>query len=465
MSEEIKFFAIPTRGRPAALSQAADSYIKNFEAYGRRMNFVVADNSERASMNEEYRSIVKALSARTETARYFGPAEKNIFSERLAHASGVDRLTVDYTLGGGSPGEFAAGGNRNLLLLLTAGHKLLMCDDDTRCELYRTAKADPKRAESSRAPDPTHVVPFATLEEAKAALTPLQINFARAHESVLGATVENVRVRLSFSGTAGDSGFFRPTFLLWLMGEGRERLMRDAPTFYDLMTSRQIVRSVDRTTFARVGFCVSASLGLDNRSLLPPFLPVTRGEDFLFARLLGTTEARALSAFLPFQIVHAPAEDRRHTVADIVNTGYSIAPFMVMVFGLDEVKPDTGRSPEESLKLAGRRLNEMVSWTDSELVDFAHQHHRATVDHQQKTLERLVDSQAVKPDFWVEQINLLLTSNAKAVTDRYHCFGGPFTEGLSELESVKKIRGLIAKTANTLIAWPELIQAAKTLGG
>jgi hypothetical protein len=49
---------------------------------------------------------------------------------------------------------------------------------------------------------------------------------------------------------------------------------------------------------------MSYCMGLDNRSLLPPFLPVGRNEDGVFGVTLGLTDENALFAHLPYGVIH-----------------------------------------------------------------------------------------------------------------------------------------------------------------
>src|SRR5580658_10909364 len=69
---------------------------------------------------------------------------------------------------------------------------------------------------------------------------------------------------------------------------------------------------------------MTAFAGLDNRELLPPFLPTGRGEDNLMAAILTRCFPGACVAHLPRGLVHAPLEPRSFWPGEIARSGSGI---------------------------------------------------------------------------------------------------------------------------------------------
>src|SRR5262249_39333485 len=113
--------------------------------------------------------------------------------------------------------------------------------------------------------------------------------------------------------------------------------------------------------------CMAYNIGIDNRQLLPPFFPVLRNQDGLFASMVKKCIDRASLAYLPVTVFHSPPEIRRFGPNDIwENSAYSrmcdvifaclnLCPFFV---GFD--------SPEDRMRSLGKRFVEFGSLDLSE---------------------------------------------------------------------------------------------------
>ena len=56
---------------------------------------------------------------------------------------------------------------------------------------------------------------------------------------------------------------------------------------------------------------MSSTLGVDNRRILPPFMPATRGEDTIFGLTLMRCIGDAFMGHLPMAMLHVPVETRQ----------------------------------------------------------------------------------------------------------------------------------------------------------
>src|SRR5262249_35731251 len=129
------------------------------------------------------------------------------------------------------------------------------------------------------------------------------------------------RIRVTVNGLLGDCGFKNPTDFLTLRGASFERLTRQESEYRVLRTSRECLRVVDRVTVSDFPPSHSTFLGLDNRQVLPPFLPEGRGQDALFGYVLLLCSPDTLYARLPWALLHDPVEVRSFSSRQLVERG------------------------------------------------------------------------------------------------------------------------------------------------
>jgi hypothetical protein len=216
----------------------------------------------------------------------------------------MPRGVVEFALSDPLGLGFAAGANRNAFLLQTAGELGLSVDDDTTCLL----------APSPNATDAGEGVSFTSSEDGndwwffpsrKAALRfcPVQRgDLVTPHESLLGRSVANYagrglaltlagsgetwalsrltsgrgRVRATQMGIVGDCAQGTPQGYFYLCGESRERALKTEEQYRMARISREVVRVARKVIVTGEPRCMSYTIGMDNREMLPPFLPAGR---------------------------------------------------------------------------------------------------------------------------------------------------------------------------------------------
>jgi hypothetical protein len=120
-------------------------------------------------------------------------------------------------------------------------------------------------------------------------------------------------------GFTGHSGVEEPSaFVMFLEAGSRERLMAAEATCRAALERGEVLRGVRKTTIARTPMCAGGNLGLDNRRLLPPFVPVHRSEDAIFGLTLEMCDKDALMGFTPFAVKHMVTESRSAPLEDVL---------------------------------------------------------------------------------------------------------------------------------------------------
>jgi hypothetical protein len=332
----IASIGIPTRDRPESLRAALASYVENLRAHGREVEWVVADDAASAEGRAQTRAAAAEVGKRYGVpVSYLGLEEKLAYAAAVAAHAGVPEEVAAFAIANPDGYPLTSGSNRNALLLHTAGDVVAQVDDDTRARIAPVPGQLPGLALTSQ-DDPSEKW-FPGPDEP---ILPDRVVVDRAypsfHEDLLGKTVAACvedrrrdgldlagasgrffhrlapggRVRMTQIGCAGDTGTGSMWFLLLQSGRSRERLLASEAAYRHAFTRRQIVRAAPRASITDGMFCMSMSIGLDARALLPPFLPVQRNCDGLFGIALRLCFPGAFSAFLPWVTEHTPSPPR-----------------------------------------------------------------------------------------------------------------------------------------------------------
>lgn len=339
----IASIGMTTRNRPGVLQRGLISHFENRRQFDRATDYVVIDDATDTDSQNSTRSLLEEL--RREhgvTIRYAGQAERRSFAEALVEESGVPPDVVDFALFGLPNCPITTGSARNSLLLATVVDRLVMVDDDSVCQLAVCPTSEDGVALTSKR-DPTEFWFFADPETALREAQFAEVDFLGLHEGLLGRNIADClpdrsesnavdsrepgpgfdcrlrrwggRMRASMAGVLGDSGI-GSTGYLFIDAQSQERLTRSEASYLAAVQSRQVLRSVRRTTISEGTSCIAVNLGLDNRTLLPPFIPVQRNSDGLFARTLRLCFRDGYLGYLPWAVLHAPEKPRQQTLED-----------------------------------------------------------------------------------------------------------------------------------------------------
>lgn len=244
----------------------------------------------------------------------------------MLRAEGIPSHVLDAAL---TPGGI--GSNRNIGLLLTAGEPILMQDDDVVAEPW---------VEGPDAPDGLTIGGHADLRawrffdsraDALAAAIPADVDLCAIHGRVLGkslasllggqlddvnfdpacghmaaavAEAERRTVRVTFSGLAGDAARYCSHGVIFRPGPLRQLLWSDERVFRTAITSREVSVISRGVIVTHDASCVGYCMGIDNRSIVPPFMPAGRNEDGVWGATLSFMDPAALFAHVPVGIRH-----------------------------------------------------------------------------------------------------------------------------------------------------------------
>ena len=328
----ISAVGIVTANRPHAMARCLESFIDHHRRTGRAGRFTIVDDASDPGVRATRRSVLADTARRAAVSiAYAGAEEKRAFVARLAE-EGIDSAAAAFALEDVTGSGYSVGANRNALLLNHAGELIFQVDDDIVCRA--ASPANPSQTLCfTTGHNPYRFEFFPDTSTAMAGATFVDGDVLAEHEAMLGLSVpqcvasspalaigeatelsDNLlrlalcgmsRIAVTQNGLRGDSGFGACWPFLLLKGSLRASLHQTERNYRLATSSRIISQTVVAPTISDGAFCMGYALGLDNRTLLPPFFPVRRNEDGVFGAALRTCFTGALFAHVPIQLLHA----------------------------------------------------------------------------------------------------------------------------------------------------------------
>jgi hypothetical protein len=482
---EIATLGIVTHNRPVALERCLHSFLQNTQEYGREVEFVISDDSDYAAHAIRNMQVIDRAINRGARIRYLGSAEKQAFATCLA-ASGIPAQLASFAMwGDGAPGP-RIGANRNCLLLAAAGRLMITLDDDIDCKISAAEAPDRRLAVTSGYP---WILSFyRSRTDAIAAALFAKEDFIAAHERFLGtdigqcishfeslaspddvpirehlmSSLEEGRGSIAFtqSGVYGDCGFGSPSGYLSARGLTRANLLESAQAYGSAWSSRAIRAGVERVTISDHSFCMGYALGLDNRSLLPPFSPAGRNEDGVFGYVLRKCFPDRYACHLPQAVLHNPLEQRHFREDAIWSDGSTFQLTDILKFALAATGwMRTTSRPHNSLASLGRSIADLASLPVSEFWRLTNTAARHIAARHLQSLERLLDAYGSEPAYWAQDVRRFCNALQDAITEPDFLRPPEIPGG----DHQRRMQDYIRRYGELLAAWSEVVSCAKDL--
>ena len=477
-----------TRDRPELLRRSVQSAIANLRLYSRRAELRVYDDSANAQARQAARTMLAELGRREGyPVFYAGEEEKRDFAAALrARAGGVSAEIIEFALFDPLGIGYTPGANLNAVMLDNCGKLVVHADDDTVFRFASLPEAEAGLRLSSAA-DPTQVRFFSRALERKAAeLRDADILFA--HESLLGHSVADClrqhggeadcdeaspeflallqagggRVAATMAGVCGDSGLGSPSFVLWLAGDSRELALQSEQHYRDALRTREVLRGVDRPTLSSSTFFMNMHCGLDNRLTLPPFLPVLRNSDGLFAQMLKSCRPSGLTAYLPLAIAHLPGVQRASAGGGPWRARARTADLLCAVLRY-VVRVGVCRSLEQGLRSLGEQLVGVAGLPAPQFRALFGQAWAESLSGNILALEQLLQANGGEPGYWAADVVAWIREAQETVAAAGPLIPEDLRREASPGESAAHWQHLVLFFGELLQQWPALRQAAAVM--
>ena len=482
----ISVIGMTTRNRVDTLRRALVSYIENCRAFGRSVEFVVIDDSGDPSVEERNQAMLETLGREHPvSARYANRLQRETFATTLIDASGIPAETVRFGLLGEGPCARTVGASRNTLLLDSIGECYMLVDDDSVCRIAKPEEQVHGLALTSQH-DPTEFWFFPDRDATLRSTAVVEQDFLALHEALLGRdlgaclpTAEDAasldldrtapafdqrlrsfggRVATVSAGIFGDSGV-GTTGYLYAPPSSRKRLTRSQEEYLAAVKSRQLLRTVTRTTISEGALCMAGNLSLDNRQLLPPFYPVQRNSDGLFAAVLRKCYRDGYLGYLPWAIWHDPPRSRSQPIEQFFE-GASRTRLPEIVKLLIRAAPDVSGSGDDQIALRklGTHLKDLASGSLAEFEEVVR-----TEFWRAFSVGLAAAEEPGLPDFYAAYRRKYLAILRESLPKPEYFVPLDLMDLGSEEEVRRLVQRLVRQFGEFLEAWPDIVKTAKEL--
>ncbi len=464
-----------TKDRPELLARSVESLQACNRVNGKSPQYAVFDDS------------LDAKSAGPHSAALVELAGKRAFLDDLLRSRpDLPPALAEFALFDPHGNGLAVGANRNAVLLASIG-ELVMCSDDDIVFRF-LSPGEPDGLELCSFHDPTSTRPYRDREELLGENALADADIMGWHERPLGRAVSacvaaagqglvtsraapalvgrllkaDPVVSATMAGIAGDCGLATPRYLLTLARDDRERVLSSEQSYHSALASREMVRAARRLTISDGRFFMATCCGLDNRELLPPFFPVGRNEDGVFAAVLRTVLRDGLVGHLPIAILHDPAGARRFEQGSLGSWAPRISDTLIMLLE-DRRENHLPRSRADGLGRAGTYLQEVAALRGRDFSAYLLDRWMHGLGPYLEHLENLLRIYSDSPDYWAADIQAHTESVVDALSSPEGLVPIDLRPGRSAAEAMELCRIMIREYGQLLSWWPAIVAAARSL--
>lgn len=339
----LQTLCVRTCDRPDDLSRLLTSLTRYIDATALACVLILDDSRTLEAIAANARAVAEAA-LRDISLIHIDRARRARLVARISAEVGIDPANLHWLIEGDADDCAASyGTGLNLALLLSAGQRFLMIDDDALLEPHGFG---PRQDRLSLRVDHAFGVRFPDPTIAETAQFPaLDINPIQAHEVLLGQSVGRIarawglqdghlleeispqmihdfsarpRVRLTTNGTLGDSGTAGMLWQYSLPARTLEPWLDGPETYRHLAFGRRVARSTCETQIgSSVALMTTTLTGIDNRELLLPVPAKGRGEDLVFGAGIRYLYPGSPCAVLPWMLPHRMQSRRRWAAEDL----------------------------------------------------------------------------------------------------------------------------------------------------
>lgn len=511
-----------TRNRPEALARAVQSYVQGLMAQeeeqtdGRVTHLLILDDSDQPAACEANLTFLQetAPQAKQLTLQYANPADRLAFVQKLIAQDIAPPDIIRFGLDKSDQLAHAprAGVNRNALLLASGGEMLFSADDDTLFDPVRRAPfALDVGVGVDLVLDEDPAEKFVWETEAEALAAPQlaagaegMFDFWREQAAVLGKTGKELttavgisladldalpaelaplaqrlqapesRVVATFNGLVGDNGLGFPFgftgtavgCLLPQTAATHHALTHDEAHYQMALTSRTTLRIPPRLTLSDGSYSMTTFVGLDNRHLLPPFMPLFRAQDMIWGQTVWRSDNTAVLAHLPLALRHAPLDPRRFWPGEFMRsaTGYDTTRLVLdCVMAYVPPPPTTPHSPRDGLIRLGQYLQELGTQSLPNFAHFVQQQAHRRNEQFLASIETTLDQYEHQPTYWATDLQQYMQTMRRAMRADEYIVPVDLRVNYPPRQALEMGQLLIRLFGEWLIAWPDIVATSQAL--
>lgn len=480
--------AIITWERPAALERLLASIAANCVTEKFHSLYVIDDSRKSENISKNQALVTEFSEKMDSRLSYFGQSEQQSFIGELAARLPNQECAIRFLMDQGQwRDHWTSGLARNWAMLVSSGRRVVVLDDDVICDVFEPANRKTNITISS---DPRENDFFASEDEwahLHQAINPdpvdrhmqcLGMSLSGAIE-VLGqqhlkpAGLENTTslqaselqadspILITECGSLGCPGTTSNTWLPSMDEQSLKKVLASQRKTTLALTKRKVWSGRSHPHFAPHSN-MSQITGFDNRAMLPPYLPIARGEDRLFGHMVDFVFPTSVVLDYPWSIPHLPIPDREWQDRDLEFKTGSSFPFFFFEKVLEYKSICQSDKPLDRLEALGGWFRDLGSASCESIAATHRDHSLDKASGGLKHLDTLLASTQSAPVNWqnylrngIRKLNIGLDA---ASLEDFPVKG--FPDGFEDNELITFWKDAWVGFGEALIVWPQIRTAA-----
>ena len=463
-----------TDQRPLALKRLATSLGAYESHFGRGLRYTVIDQSRSKEMVERNAS---ALSPLRDTGAVIDHLDREWQRRLIAHLAGNAGLTVE-TLHGALAGTTGTGGGLNLALLLSAGSRCILMDDQFALNGMQRPGAKTGLDIRPQAGEPLTLARDA--ETLRTSLLPLNEDPMALPLALCGANLGTVLTRQGLAGelaglpysvlqefthdcqvltaTLGSWGDSRYPDSQWLYRISPDALgsqLESRDTYYEFLRRPALARGFGQVQVSRVGR--SAPGLIDNRNLLPPAPVGSLDDRFGFQTWLHFIYPASAAISVPVLL-----EYRAHLSPQVQATPLPPSPARFLgELALVRMDECAAEDPTNRFHYLSAVYQDLAAGSSEHLQEALRQFLVHTSSDRIRQIQQAMDATGQAPEYWrADAKNWLEFEVAQLSGDSAPLLAG-WDPGFDGAQAAESLRETVGSSASLLRHWPGLWTACQ----
>jgi hypothetical protein len=205
-------------------------------------------------------------------------------------------------------------------------------------------------------------------------------------------------------------------------------------------------------------------IGCDNRNLLPPFLPVKRGEDVLFGLTMWKCFENSVFGHLPWALLHAPVEPRKFWPGELFRSASGSDMAKLLIDCLQSFDGGANqRDGSEQLRALGQHLMTLGSLNLPEFAEFTRLQAKHTNSVFIALMEEYLQKYGESAAFWAADVKKYRDLVCQALMRPDYWIPLDLVSGRGLEETQALAQRLVYKFGQLLYWWPDMVEAARDL--
>jgi hypothetical protein len=254
-----------------------------------------------------------------------------------------------------------------------------------------------------------------------------------------------------------------PAYFLLLEGSSRARLMRSESVYRAALAHQQLLRAVTQPTINQGSLCVALNLGLDHRRWLPPFLPVQRNQDGIFAALVKACCAGTFFGFLPWMILHQSPQPRNFSPDDLVRSVSAIRSDHILLLLIRKFAPRCASTDERNLGVMGEALAELGALPFAEFAAVVRSQVSTYLNGLARQFAGLLERYGRQPTWWAHDVQGLLGGLTSRLGEADCGTPDDLRSAFGPEAALPMFQRLVNRFGQLLQRWPLIVEAASAL--